>query len=277
MCGAGQQGSEPSGAVSRSPPAARGGGPSAPAPAPHTNPDRSRSPAARPLPQPPPRVTASRRGPRPLRSYLRLARCQLPLPLLVLHGVCRVGRDAAERKDLFRKRRTELRGHSGRAGRSPAARAGLHGPRGHRRHLRLHVNTRRPAGRGGAERAGGRSAQPRAWPAGACARPARPGRGAQRRAARQPRLPGSGAANTPHCVSRFRSDGGLITGSRRGEGEGGTPRPGEAGGAPAPSVTPNPARSSPTGSLSTHGLRPPRRAGRTVCSQSLLPTLCSLE
>lgn len=140
-----------------------------PGPGPSPSPSPGPGPAARPLPQPPPRVTASRRGPWPPRSYLRLAGCQLPLPLLVLHGVCRVGWDAVERKDLFRKRRTELRGHPGHAGRSPATRAGLHGPRGHRRHLRLHVNTRRPAGRSG--RAGGRRSRERG-PAGACARPA---------------------------------------------------------------------------------------------------------
>lgn len=157
MCGTREKGTEPAGRcthqVSTRSKRGRLCSPN-PSPDPRTSP--SRSAEARPLPQPPPRVTASRRGPRPLRSYLRLASRQLLLPLLVLHGVCRVGWDAVERKDLFRTRRTELRGHSGHPSRSPATRAGLHGPRGHRRHLRLHVNTRRPAGRSG------RSAQPRA-------------------------------------------------------------------------------------------------------------------
>lgn len=204
-------------------------------------------------------------------SKLRLASCQLPLPLLVLHGVCRVGWDAVERKDLFRKRRTELGDHSGHARRSPATRAGLHGPRGHRRHLRLHVNTRRPAGRSG------RSAQPRAWPGRCLCSPGSTGSEGSGSGGPTPTPPG--VQSVEHAALHFQ-----IQKQRRPhnekpqwKGRGRDPQLGEAGGPPALSLTPNPALTSPSCSLSTHSLRPSRRAGRTVYWQSLLPTLCSLQ
>lgn len=54
-------------------------------------------------PSTPARVTASRRGPRPPRSYLRPAGFHLSSPLFVLHGVCGAGGDGVERKDLLRQ------------------------------------------------------------------------------------------------------------------------------------------------------------------------------
>lgn len=134
MCGTIEKGTESSGAVIRSPPAAGGGG-SCPGPSPYPSPSPSPSPAARPLPQPPPQVTASRRGPRLLCSYQQPAVGQLPLPLLRVHGVCR---DAGAAKEIKpgRKKRAGLRGHSGRGRRSPVTRARLHGPRA-ARHLLL--------------------------------------------------------------------------------------------------------------------------------------------
>lgn len=214
MCGTVEKGTESSGAVIRSPPAAGGGG-SCPGPSPYPSPSPSPSPAARPLPQPPPRVTASQRGPRLLCSYQQPAVGQLPLPLLRVHGVWRDAGAAKEIKPGRKKRaglhghsgrarRAGLRGHSGRARlaglrghsrrarRSPVTRAGLHGPRGHRHHLRSPL---KHTAAGKAERGPG---------AGACARPARPGCRAQGPAARHLLLLGLGARGVPHCFSKFK-------------------------------------------------------------------------
>lgn len=189
-------------------------------------------------------------------SKLRPAGGQLPLPLLVVHGVCR---DAAAKKNPFRKRWAGICGHSGHARRSPATRAGLHRPRGHRRHLRLHVNTRRPAGRSG------RSAQPRAWTGGRCLfPPGSTGRRAHGPAARHLLLLGLGARGVPHCVSKFKSSGGLLTGSCVGRARAGPPARGSRR-TPCSFRIPKSRPQFPHGfPLNLYSLRPSRSPGRTV-------------
>lgn len=86
--------------------------PSTPNPAP-PNPQPP-PPASPPPPSPPPPDTASRSGLRPPCSYQSPALGDLPLSLLVLvlHVVCGAGRERVERKDLFRRQRTELHGRT---------------------------------------------------------------------------------------------------------------------------------------------------------------------